>query len=138
MTSTNFRKVEQIKAVVALWHIQHQQLLDLIEEFSDKLLPIYSEELFSRPEPTLMKMENFLSLGIPKENINAIRRSSIYQRDSKDTQKTYNPALRSERYHSIFGEHRTEIAEAKECFDQLSGEKDADQRIMRELETLQY
>ncbi|KUJ83367.1 hypothetical protein AWR36_005750 [Microbulbifer flavimaris] len=136
MTSTHFYELSHIKTVVALWHIQHQQLLRLLRDFGDKLLPVYSEDLFSHPESTLMRIDSFLSLGIPEDKINSIRLSPVYQSDSKNAQRAYNPALRSERYQAILEEHRAEIAEAKEWFDQLSGEKGAEQTIISALKAL--
>lgn len=135
MKETDFYRLGHLQAVVALWYIQHRQLLEELKHSVGRLTPVYSKDLFGKPSDTLKSINRDLNLGLSQEFLSGVSDSDLFQKEAKHTASSYEGNSRAEGYEALAHQFSEEIAQAKQWFDEATGRKMSSDAIMEKIAT---
>ncbi len=92
-----------LRVIMTLWRLQLEQAESVLQQYAadDRLASLYGENLISKPLDSLQAINQFLQLGIPKEQIDAIANSDQRHIDAKNREETFSVEKREQQYRPL-------------------------------------
>lgn len=98
-----------LRVIMTLWRLQLEQAEQLLKKYSPdrRIASLYGDDLIENPGKCLQAANEFLGLGIPAEQIDAIANSEERHVDAKNPGEVFSLARREEAYQrleAVFGD----------------------------------
>lgn len=103
LSLSNAIHMSDLKLSLTLWRLQLEQAQQLLAytPLTGRIKSLYSEALIDQPIQVLESANEFLNLGIAKDDIQNIAYGSTFRRDAKDLSMSFSAEAREQQYQAV-------------------------------------